>query len=594
MSAATPQQPRSGLDVCLLGLFALVFAVLFLMFAWRPLGDPDFWWHLKTGELIVAGRHLLTADPFNFTSDPLAATFLERVILKAYWLWQVVAYGFYQFAGFSGIKLLRALTLAGIYATLGWSMLRNRVRLPVALPLLVTSLFLISKIYRLERPQVLSFWFAALLIVFFLEIRRGERPSPWLYPLMLLWANIHGGVAVGAALLMVFAVGSLWDWRNDRKRLQHIVLWCGGGLLASLVNPNGVEIYKLALGMASSESASAVVEFASPFEGLVDRPRVYVPLLLLLLAHCAALCTTWKRRVATDWLLSFLLVALAAMFMRNLAFVMIALVPLTARFLSEALADRDKVVGRAEKGVALAVIALLAVFSSVDIVKGQLWRRAAWTDIDPVTVPRELARFLDATPLRGNIFNYYGWGGYLLWELHPKYKLFIDGRNLHGNDFFDEYQTILGAGSDTDPEHPGYQKLLDKYKIDYVVMPHQSYLGHVQPLLKFLLTDRNWQPIYQDGSGFVLARYKAETMNVIRQNALDKVAFLDRLLTYYTAKVREDPENANHYLGRGELLGYMGRYAEAEQDFAKVRQLDPDHEYLEGKVRQLQMIRETE
>ena len=43
--------------LCLTGLFS------------TEISDPDFWWHLKTGEYIVQHGSLPVPDPFSFTTN---------------------------------------------------------------------------------------------------------------------------------------------------------------------------------------------------------------------------------------------------------------------------------------------------------------------------------------------------------------------------------------------------------------------------------------------------------------------------------------------------------------------------------------------
>src|SRR5687767_1387895 len=43
-----------------------VFAFVFFL-ASKPLNDPDFWFHLKTGEYIVFNGIVPNTDPFSFT-----------------------------------------------------------------------------------------------------------------------------------------------------------------------------------------------------------------------------------------------------------------------------------------------------------------------------------------------------------------------------------------------------------------------------------------------------------------------------------------------------------------------------------------------
>ena len=49
----------------------------------------------------------------------------------------------------------------------------------------------------------------------------------------------------------------------------------------------------------------------------------------------------------------------------------------------------------------------------------------------------------------GNMFNTYGWGGYLIWRLNPVYPVYIDGRaDLYGDDFIYSYLQIYSGDED--------------------------------------------------------------------------------------------------------------------------------------------------
>jgi hypothetical protein len=590
MAVQWRQPQRTPLELSLYGAFAMAFAALMLFFAGRALTDPDFWWHLKTGELMVRDRALLSADPFNFTGDPTVVTLRERMILHGYWLWQIIAYGFFRLCGFTGVKLFSGLTLLATYAVLSWPLLRGRIRPEVALPLLGASLFLYFRFYPLERPQVVSFLFAAVLISFFVAIRRGERP-PWLlYPLMAVWANMHGGVMVGAVLLILFAAGSAWDFRKERARLQSVVLWCGGGILASFVNPVGLAYYHGTWELMRRGMTEGVSEFRSSFWVFAYGTKDIAVLWLLVGAHFAALGKSWRQSAAGDWLVSLFLGVIAVLYMRNVAFVAVSLIPMTAVAIEQMLTTGSLVLSRRTERAAGPLVMVLTIallgYACVDA-----WRWRVNESVNPDSIPRELAEFLEKAPLQGNLFNEYTWGGYLLWKLSPRYKLFIDGRGIDEQAYSD-YFAISGVALQDAGGVPEYKRLIDAYRIDYVAMHNQMEFGLVQKLLKYLLADREWVPIYLDSSGFVLARTGAATKAMVDRYRIGKKAFLDQLLGYYNQALHDQPERADFYLGRGELLGYIGRYAEAEHDFARVRQLDPRHPFLEDKVNQLQKLRE--
>ena len=70
---------------------------------------------------------------------------------------------------------------------------------------------------------------------------RGEAPSPWLLPVIALWANLHGGFVFGLVLVGAFALDALWN--ADRAQQKSLVLrWAAfgiGALVACCVTPYG-------------------------------------------------------------------------------------------------------------------------------------------------------------------------------------------------------------------------------------------------------------------------------------------------------------------------------------------------------------------
>ena len=46
--------------------FIVLFLCLFLM-TLRPIADPDFWWHLRTGQFILQTHAIPHIDPFSYT-----------------------------------------------------------------------------------------------------------------------------------------------------------------------------------------------------------------------------------------------------------------------------------------------------------------------------------------------------------------------------------------------------------------------------------------------------------------------------------------------------------------------------------------------
>src|ERR1700686_248313 len=73
VAAEAVQQRRSGFRERLdsltapSGLFIAAVLVIMALPETRTIEDPDFWWHLRAGQLIIQHGGLLGNDPFTYT-----------------------------------------------------------------------------------------------------------------------------------------------------------------------------------------------------------------------------------------------------------------------------------------------------------------------------------------------------------------------------------------------------------------------------------------------------------------------------------------------------------------------------------------------
>jgi hypothetical protein len=207
------------------GIFFIAGLIFFLYnYAGFTIHDPDFWWHLKTGELIIQQGGLLQTDPFAFTSDEVVSS-REAGILKGYWAWQVIVGGLYALLGFEGVFILNFITIAAVAMVILYEMRRQQVDLIIALPLLTLGLLVFSSIYALERPQIVSFLFAIILLAMLTRVRDGDSLGLSLPLLMAVWANFHGGFLVGDLILICFAAGIVIQYRHDYPKMRRILFW---------------------------------------------------------------------------------------------------------------------------------------------------------------------------------------------------------------------------------------------------------------------------------------------------------------------------------------------------------------------------------
>lgn len=557
-------------------------SVFLFTYGTRPIIDPDFWWHLKSGAVMIENRGLLQSDPFTFSGDGVVSA-REAIILKGYWLWQITAYGLYSLFGFNGIFLLNVLTIGATAGVASWQLRRQQVSYALTALLLTTGFFLVSFIYPMERPQVVSFLFAAILLGILSRVRAGGELG-WTLPLlMVVWANLHGGFVVGDLILLCFAAGAVLEYRQDLPRLRRLLFWVGVGIAASLINPNGALVFGEVFNFHQSTLMLGVTEYQSTWVKFNDGARMIAIFWLLIALYGVG--AWWARRLYWPELLVALFLAyFSVSYMRNVGFFAIAMLPAIGFSLQQG-ARRQQ--WQLPPFVSLLVLSLCTATL--------LWfAYGFWSGrqgVGPVKMiyPEKAISFLHDSGLQGKMFNSYEYGGYLLWRLAPQIKVFIDGRGMETG-VFEDWKKITRASKKSVGGRPEYEVLLDSYAIDYIIQPIYDGDGNIQPLMKNILNKSDWDPVYLDRNVYILARRTADNADTISAYRIDKKEFTSRLLLTITSISQSNPRQPGYQVARAGLLIYLGMYDEARAQIAAIMAISPNDRSLPALQRELEIL----
>src|SRR5262249_23407321 len=194
---------------------------------------PDTYWHIATGKWMLVERAFPRHDVFSHTA-------FGQPWVSPEWLAQIILFVAYDLSGWRGLVLLSALVTALTFALL-YALLARELRATVALGAAAIS-FLFASNHFLARPHLLTF--PIIVVWTALRARASEeerRPSLWLLPLMVLWANLHGGFTLGLLLAAGFALeATIAACPAQRRRVA--LSWLGfwaGAVLASCITPYG-------------------------------------------------------------------------------------------------------------------------------------------------------------------------------------------------------------------------------------------------------------------------------------------------------------------------------------------------------------------
>jgi hypothetical protein len=131
---------------------------------------------------------------------------------------------------------------------------------------------------------------------------------------------------------------------------------------------------------------------------------------------------------------------------------------------------------------------------SVAIIQARTTENTLGAQFDPTLQPVGAASYLKEHPPLENGFNQLQWGGYLLRELWPTERVFIDGQtDFYGDSLLNDYLQVADLRA-------GWQDVLDRYDIRWVVFSSDS------PLVRTLRTSEGWHVTYEDSLATVLTR----------------------------------------------------------------------------------------
>lgn len=565
---------RDGRRILLLILFSVIF-IVFSLSLLRTINDPDFFWHLKTGEWIWQNRSLPSQDPFSFTSVGVKTDRL-RLVMTSYWLSEILYYSFYLTTGMSGIILMRFVIVGAlIYAMYKRKHSDNIFYIGLLVIVITTLLYM----YPIERPQFFSFLCFAIILRLLETIKDGDRAEGrWMLfrisIVMLLWANLHPGVILGQMVLFLYAVTegvkflhpSLRPLKKEvYKRLAVAAL---SGIIFSLLNPNTYHVWQDLLSPRPDINLNVEYFSTVRYFSLYNNYGLILYWLVLLLSIIGFIAD-FKKADLTD----IVLLAGTGFFsfttVRYIPFFMIAALPVVAGFYSAA---RLLKIGR----VLVVIISFIsaAFFASNQRMNFKNLSSRTW--IDTYTFPVRASEFIVANSIQGNMYNAYMWGGYLIWRLAPERKVFIDGRVLSA-DIFELAEVIenANAGEREIAGKPMWKSLLEAYGVKYLIIPYAEPNGEVRRLFFTLITDRDWVPVFFDPGSVIFVQDSPINRDVIKQYIISRDSLLSALIEICDVSIQGNPHNIKPYITKGDLYLIQSRYEEAKAAYKKVIEIAP-------------------
>jgi hypothetical protein len=452
----------------------LMFAAVFLTACLMP-AQADTFWHLRAGEDIWRTHHVPLVETYSYTARGLFWPDHE-------WLWQALSYGLYRVGG---MPLLTGAAAAIVTAAfvLAYRLMVGPTKTRFLLLLLGVPA---SACVWALRPQIVSLALLAVLVTLLARERYRLLPA-----LFVLWANVHGAVALGGAVLAAAAVAAAVKARSgdaaDRRRALTLALLlpvCG---LATALTPMGTRLWSF-IGESMHRSRQTMIAEWMPAWRLGP-----VEIAFWVLAAALVVLTARRWRRLGGWTDAVVVVSaltvlpLAVRAGRNIPPFLLLAIPAASRLLGP-----DWRLGRAAGDTPsedhprfnLALLAGLGLAGAVAIA-------FAWTTSLPKLgwqpLPAGALAAVRACP--GPLYNRYNEGGYLIWFARET-PVFIDSRQ-------DPYPFEFVIDAVRNDSHATIEATFARWGIRCALLPHDS---ETLPVLR----GKGWRAAFADDEWAVM------------------------------------------------------------------------------------------
>jgi hypothetical protein len=534
------------LKVLLIAFYLFILAIL-LHNSFSYL-DPDFGWHMKTGELILQTQAVPDLNIYDYT---LAGTHW----VEHEWLTDIFIYLVYHNFGYIALSICFALII----------LLASIIQLQFARKIFLLNdrglvLFLILQAFGIYacfphlgiRAQETTVLFLLLLsiIIYFYNKNKNYKILFWLIPLFVVWASAHGGFLIGPAVLGLFIFIKAVEWLSAKKlpakfldysralngkQLGIFAIFSAIAAAATLATPYGWHLYSFLLSYQDNYYQLHISEwqgqyvFPLVFSQLIYLEIVFVFLALVFISAFVFKGSGRQKFDLYNTVLVLILAALAFKSRRHFPLLFIISLPIIVKFYlnffkfnfsvkknTPASENSDRH-GLLTSRLISIFLLIIIIFSSAFIaVRTDFTNRPekAYCGYYPCLAVDFLRLHPEWDKLK--IFNEFNWGGYLIWQ-DPARQLFLDGRlpqyPMGGSTALREYEDFYN------PDKMAAQ--LQKYDISLVLIDSaEKYhklgwwdkllLGESQKkfnddvknnftLLEYLRSSLKWRSVYDDG-----------------------------------------------------------------------------------------------
>ena len=406
--------------------------------------DYDLWWQMALGKYYLT-HHTLIMDHSIFSWTPTDPGWIYNTCMGS-----IILYLIYSLMGGFGLWAFQWFVFGGVFLSFYLFLRLVRMRLDVTSLTLIAAIGITCSLAcRFYKPELFStFMFCWIVFIFFCVKITRRKFLFYFYPLIFaFWVNLHGGFLFGGCFLACICFGELLNrvfFPQESftiNELVHLGTACVLSAVALLLNPYGIN-YLLSIYNASMSDAYTVnSKYIQAYESLwpyfknirhidvsffrTGQNTLIMFIMMLSLASLFLYELIKKKTCDFTFLILTIFTYWASMRTPRTVY----LFPLVFFFSFFYMLHRLKLKSIPARATIISLIVFVLFFVNISYFTFRYGADNKWFGAGLESfAPVEEVAFLKKYRLEGPIFNDYVIGGYLLWDLYPDYKVFIDPR----------------------------------------------------------------------------------------------------------------------------------------------------------------------
>ena len=507
------------------GIILAIFLSLFV-FQKINLTTADIGRHIINGKILLDPNSSLSIKQSLLHTNFFSYTNSEFPFVNHHWGSGILSCLVYLIFGFSGLGLIYGLFII-LSVFLLFSIWKDKLSILVSFPIVLFLIPLISD--RTEvRPEALSYFFLAIIIAISYLYTSDQILKKWTYlipVISLIWVNIHIYFIFAPFVVGMFLIENFI--KKDFEKSKHLFFILVITSIILCINPYGIIGVIYPFIMFGNYGYLVVENQSIPF---LTRLNIFDPnymwwVISTLIFTITSALILWKKRTKFPYALSGITLVFAVLSflgVRHLTAYGLSLIPtlLLFGFILYKKPDNEK--QKKLHMVYSTTATIIIIISILFFFNSKLpWNRNWGVGLMPEV--NASAEFVKSKNISGPIFSNYDIGGYLIFHMYPKEKVFVDNRPEGYPTSFFQNEYIPMQENDS-----VWNKELIKWNFNIIWFNRNDLTPWSQQFLVTRIQDPEWAPVFVDSYTIIFLLRNEKNAKLIEQFELPKSMFTVR------------------------------------------------------------------